>query len=445
MVKFKATAVIVTAILTLFGRPAWCQMSQSDLAGMRARGEEEGWTFTVDQSEATQYPIEDLCGLVVPKDWRAKARFVSFKRKADLPAQFDLRPYLPPVKSQGGCGSCWAFATVGVLECVVSLKEGTTVDLSEQWLVSCNTETEAPHLLLNGEWGCNGGWFAHGYHQASPGGSVDECGESGAVLETDFPYVRDDAACGCPYEHYYWIDSWAYISGEEDIPDVDSIKQAIMMYGPISAAVCATGNGFQAYSGGVFNGAKPEDREVDHAIILVGWDDTLGTAGAWILRNSWGTSWGIDGYMYIEYGCSDVGLGACYVEYPGTFQISGPTITQQPASVSAAVGDPCTFHIEAAGLGTLQYQWTKDGQTVGSNADTYTIESAELADCGTYVCHVSDLQGTTSSNEATLQLMVAEGTPTAGTTTLIILAAACALIGAAMRRSGKRNKDQRRR
>jgi len=443
-VKFRLVVAILIGVPVLPGGPAAAQLSQADIEELRARGETEGWTFTLGESEATRYPMDDLCGLIVPKGWRARAPGVSFKRRFDLPARFDLRPYLPPVKSQNGCGSCWAFATVGTFECAMNLKDGVMVDLSEQWLVSCNVETEAPHLLLNGEWGCNGGWFAHGYHQRAPGGTLDECGQSGAVLEEDFPYEHDDLPCNCPYEHRYWIDSWAYVGGEEEIPEVDTIKQAIMLYGPVSAAVYTKRTGFHAYSGGVFNAVKPEDKEVNHAIILVGWDDTMGTDGVWILRNSWGKDWGVDGYMYIEYECSDVGLGACYIEYPGAgqgYSELGPTITKQPVAGTVLLGEPFTLSIEVSGLGALKCEWTKDGTPVGTDADSYTVETATFADTGVYACSVSDLRGSTTSDPVAVQVLagpfIAEGAPTAGKTALLTLAAVCAFIGALMRRDTK--------
>jgi C1A family cysteine protease len=310
--KIKTIVSALTLVLLCEGQ-ALAQISRADVDAMRARGEKEGWTFSVAENEATRYAREDLCGLVAPKDWRSRARFASVKAQADLPASFDWRPYCTPIRNQGGCGSCWAFSTVGVLESAISIKDGAMVNLSEQWLISCNMETEPPHLLAQGVWGCDGGWFAHDYFESKP----DECGQSGAVLEADFPYVYRDEPCNCPedgYDHYYWIGSWAYIAGEEEIPSVESIKQAIVTYGPVSAAVYAD-DPFQAYDDGVFNASTIE--EVNHAIVLVGWDDNLGSEGAWILRNSWATHWGMDGYMYIEYGCSNVGFAACYIDYPG--------------------------------------------------------------------------------------------------------------------------------
>ena len=94
---------------------------------------------------------------------------------------------------------------------------------------------------------------------------------------------------------------------------VDAIKQAIFDHGPVSAAVCVNTD-FQGYTGGVFNPTKP-CRQINHAIVLVGWDDSR---GAWRLRNSWGPDWGEDGYMWIAYGKYYVGYSANYVVYNGS-------------------------------------------------------------------------------------------------------------------------------
>ena len=92
------------------------------------------------------------------------------------------------------------------------------------------------------------------------------------------------------------------------IPSVYAIKAAIYKWGSVSACVYAD-NYFQAYTGGVFT-ATDNYSPCDHAILLVGWDDAK---GAWLLKNSWGPSWGVDGFMWIKYGTCNVGLGACWV------------------------------------------------------------------------------------------------------------------------------------
>ncbi len=201
------------------------------------------------------------------------------------------------VGDQEQCGSCWAFATVGVLESAILIKQGLAVDLSEQYLLSCNTDG----------YSCDGGWFAHNYHV-----------QPGAVPETEFPYVAWKAPCGGPYSHPYRISSWSYVGSSVGVPSVEAIKQAIYTYGPVAAAICA-GDDFQGYTGGVFatdEAADCDRGDVNHAVILVGWDDTK---QVWRLRNSWGTGWGEDGYMWIGYGTSNVGYAANYIVYTRPF------------------------------------------------------------------------------------------------------------------------------
>lgn len=405
---------------TLFVSSTFAQLSDEDLAALQAKGKVEGWTFSVGRNPATDRPMNELCGLVVPKDWRTGARFTMFEAKAGLPASFDWRAYgaCTPVKAQGGCGSCWAFGTVGPLESNILIEDGVVVDLSEQWLVSCNQETEPP-IILSGVWGCDGGWWAHDYHQ---GAMTDPCGGWGAVLEADFPYAEADLPCDCPYPHAYTIHSWAYIGPEEGIPETDAIKQAILAYGPVSAAVYVEG-AFAGYTGGVFNGSV--DEEPNHAVVLVGWDDAQGSDGVWILRNSWSTLWGEGGYMRIEYRCSNVGLGACYVDYTGHGGEVGPEITSQPAGGHVAPGWSYEFTIEATGLGDLHYEWQRDGEPVGGDSPTLLIENASPEDEGVYVCDVLDARGSTPSHVAALILYSSEALPVAGAGALCVLAALC--------------------
>ncbi len=201
------------------------------------------------------------------------------------------------VKNQGACGSCWAFSTVGPLESNILHYEGVTRDLSEQYLLSCNTDG----------WDCErGGWFAHDYHEWNIPPFEPE---AGAVYEADFPYVAWDAPCNAPHTHHEKLLFWQYVDNSYSVPSIAAIKQAILDHGPVAAAVCVN-SAFRDYSGGVFQG--PECTDVNHAIVLVGWDDAQ---GAWILRNSWGTGWGESGYMRIEYGVSNVGYAANYVVY----------------------------------------------------------------------------------------------------------------------------------
>ncbi|PWH18633.1 MAG: hypothetical protein DDG58_06200 [Ardenticatenia bacterium] len=204
-----------------------------------------------------------------------------------------------PVKNQGTCGSCWAFATTGVLESAIKIHDGIERDLSEQYLLSCNTQG----------WGCNGGFWAHEYHQNKiPPGELD----AGAVYESDFPYLGKRTTCNGPHQHYEKILSWGLVAGY-GIPSVAALKQAIYNYGPVTAGVCA-GSAFIRYTGGIFQTDESNQCPygTNHAVMLVGWDDAQ---GIWYLRNSWGPSWGENGMMRIKYGISSVGEDASYVAY----------------------------------------------------------------------------------------------------------------------------------
>ena len=208
----------------------------------------------------------------------------------------------PPIRDQGECGACWAFGTVGVLEIAIRIKDGVMKDLSEQYLLSCNTEG----------WNCSGGQWVHDYHWWKLGWNQTA---AGAVYESSFPYEGWEVPCTTAYAHHEKISEWSYVTGaEEAIPTNSALKQAIYAYGPVAAAVCA-GSAFRNYSGGIFgtneSGACIQ-YPVNHGVVLTGWDDTL---GIWYLRNSWGTDWGESGWMRIRYGTSRIGYNATYIAY----------------------------------------------------------------------------------------------------------------------------------
>lgn len=313
----QTTAILCFLLVSLFvpaGHvPAQTVGVQVQLDRLASEIEQEGYSYRVADNPAMSFSLDQICGLVVPDNWEAEVSFHRLESLGALPPSFDWRDAgLPPVRNQGGCGSCWAFATVGALESQIAIQSGTAQNLSEQYLVSCNESG----------WDCGGGWWAHDYHEwRIPAGES----EAGAVLEADFPYQASNVPCNPPHSHPYRIDGWAYVPGNED--SVEEIKQAIYQYGPVAAGV-AVGPAFHAYSEGVFDNDESDD--INHAIVLVGWDDAYfwegNTYGVWILRNSWGSGWGEDGYMYIAYGTSRVGYSANYVEYASVpeFALTAP-------------------------------------------------------------------------------------------------------------------------
>lgn len=255
--------------------------------------------------ETTKTPTQYSTGFILEKNWTKKAVFKEVKAQAALPRHFDWREQgkLTPVRDQGNCGSCYAFATATVFQDIMALRGLGQIELSPQYIVSCNKEG----------WSCNGGFFGHDYHLALP---------MGAVPEAEFPYVARQVPCKEGLSHPYHLSSWAYLPAKDDNtpPTVESIKAAIYQFGPVAVAVGA-GNAFMSYSSGIYNqcdGTKP-----NHAVVLTGWDDD---GQFWYLKNSWSERWGDQGYMKIKYGCNYVGVAANYV----VFNSSNPTPEPQP-------------------------------------------------------------------------------------------------------------------
>lgn len=298
----------------IFNSPIiYAQLSSKDIENLKQQAIENRWTFEIGETSATKRPLNALLGYIPPDPSLIKQVYSeeeSLKPIEKLPTRWDWREKvpggLPPVRDQGSCGSCWAFATVGALECAIKIKDGINVDLSEQWLVDCATG-----LFW---YGCDGGIAAHDWHQ---GTRTDSCGGYGAVLEKDYPYLETQNNCACPVPHYYTIRAWHYVGPMLGVPPIDSIKTAIYRYGPI---VCAmeTKTSFLAYKGGLYNDNTDSKATPNHMVVIVGWDDNYGN-GAFIIRNSWGESWGENGYGYIEYGTAQIGYAANYIEYGEPF------------------------------------------------------------------------------------------------------------------------------
>jgi C1A family cysteine protease len=205
-----------------------------------------------------------------------------------LPSSLDWRTsgIVPAVRDQGPCGACWAFGTVGVMESALKRAGGPLTDISEQFLVSCNTDS----------WSCDGGWTASAYHYDTLGRSQAVVG---AVLESAMPYSASNGTCTVVLDHPYKLAAWKFIAGNDTtMPSVAAIKTAIYNYGPVTAGVCAD-RGWDSYSGGVYRPTSNGCRGgTDHQIEIVGWDD--GTT-SWIVRNSWGPDWGEAGYIRIAW------------------------------------------------------------------------------------------------------------------------------------------------
>jgi len=285
---------------------------------------------------------------------------------AALPASFDWRTagIVPAIRDQGNWGTCWAFGTVGVMESAIKKAGGPMTDLSEQFLISCNTA---------GWDGIDGGYTAHYWHYNKLGKHQTAIG---AVLEADKPYNSPTGPCTVAYKHPYVLSGWAFLTGSEDtMPTVNQIKAAIYTYGPVTAGVCAD-SGWDNYSGGVYSPKSNQcDGSTNHQIILVGWNDAT---SSWIVRNEWGTYWGENGYMRIKWDTtgttSRVGEGTSWVRW------TNPTpVIRAPIGVITDT--------------TPTYTWTKISganyyryQLLNGKTPVYTQTVTAASVCGTTLC-----------------------------------------------------------
>ncbi len=202
-----------------------------------------------------------------------------------------------PVRYQGLCGSCWAFTSLAVFEAGHLIMNNRELDLSEQHLIDCATDRYGRDAGS-----CNGGWY---------GKVFDYLTRKSAARESVAPYLGRTSRCTSVPSTPFKVVAWGYVKRNAGIPAVDEMKKALCKYGPIAATVKVT-PAFQAYAGGIFDEHAQVwgPKDINHGIVIVGWDDDK---NAYLIKNSWGEKWGEDGYMWIEYGCNNIGYGAAWI------------------------------------------------------------------------------------------------------------------------------------
>jgi C1A family cysteine protease len=229
---------------------------------------------------------------------------------AALPSKWDWRQQgvVTQVQNQGNCGSCFTFASLANFESRLQIDGAGTYDFSENNAKECSWEEvnnfESPP---GNPWGsCDGGDYFMLANLFS---------QKGTVLEWCDPYVDRDVGCkdSCPY--IKTLLDWRYISYE--VPDTNVLKGYIHNHGPVYTSIYAgNGDAWQTefgYYDGSYTLYHPGTESPNHAVLIVGWDDDLshaGGMGGWIVKNSWGSNWGDNGYFYIAYGSASIGTGS---------------------------------------------------------------------------------------------------------------------------------------
>jgi len=184
-----------------------------------------------------------------------------------------------PVKDQGHCGSCWSFSTTGSLEGQWFKKTGTLISLSEQQLVDCSSSF--------GNHGCNGGLMDYAFEYIKA---------KGIEKEEDYTYHAKKGQC--KYDASKVV---AHVTGYTDISEgsESELQAAVASVGPVSIAIDASHFSFQFYHDGVYNEPQCSSTQLDHGVLAVGY----GTWGSyskqpfWWVKNSWGTGYGVAGYV----------------------------------------------------------------------------------------------------------------------------------------------------
>lgn len=249
-------------------------------------------------------------------------------------------------KNQGNCGSCWDFAAVGSLESVINIEEGVSTldpDFSEQYVLSC----------LPAAGSCSGGsayWTFHYIKDTSANGNY----RNGIIPESCFPYEANDKV-PCSDKCKDWenmlitIKDYGYWEPDGSSSDRDRIKTQLMEKGSLVTFMMATDD-FIEWG---INNHNPEDYypypgpvdQINHLVSLVGWKDdpSISNGGYWILKNSWGSWWGYDGFFNIEYGSLHIDdYGIVWVEYDAS-SVDWPPIADGGGPYYGDVGQQIKF------------------------------------------------------------------------------------------------------
>jgi cathepsin L len=283
------------------------QAVKQKLNVMRTEIKQKNLSYKVGYTAAITRPKNELFGEI---DNMAAAEVLSIKERmkviklepmhvlpgvTGIPSSYDSRDHgwVSPVQDQDGCGSCWAFAAVAMYESNYLKRNGVMASASEQYALNCS----------------NGGSCGGGLSYKVFEWMVDN--NKNLESRDDLSYVGSKGTCpgGTPSTNYY-ATSWVVLREDGDISkiaDPDLIKPAIMQYGAVKSSLVASG--WSGYTSGVLDGypSNYSNPSSNHAILIVGWDDSK---QAFLVKNSWGTDWGMDGFCWVKYGNFNIGRRA---------------------------------------------------------------------------------------------------------------------------------------
>ena len=199
------------------------------------------------------------------------------------------------VKNQGQCGSCWSFSNTGALEGAYWLKYANLTSFSEQELVDCsNFKNGGPNMA------CNGGQIAQ---------TMDWIGKNGGLCTEDsYPYTSGvtKTVTSCKSKSCTLVSGSKVVSHTDVSPNSDNAMMLALTKQPVSVGIEADQRAFQLYASGVFTDTCGTN--IDHAVLLVGYGhNNVLNLDYYILKNSWGNTWGDQGYIYLGKGTNQSG------------------------------------------------------------------------------------------------------------------------------------------
>jgi C1A family cysteine protease len=217
----------------------------------------------------------------------SKKKHFIFKRTTSvtLPTSIDYTSkWNAPARDQGQCGSCWAFATVGAVEAALKLKKGVTVDLAEQKLVDCAAD------YYKDDGGCNGFYVSD---------TFDYVIAKSLPLESASPYSAKERTCTSFTKTTNTIKDFYRIEPNNE----EALKEALVSIGPVAVCLHCSLDTFYNYKSGIWDGYSTSGQKCSekcaHAVVLIGYGVEKGT-NYYLVRNSWGTKWGMAGYFKIR-------------------------------------------------------------------------------------------------------------------------------------------------